>query len=95
MLIKVSTIRLLYLLENYNFEADYLAENWDPLQGPTHSLTPLSILTQRGQNVSLDLLWHYSKPRMQASLSWSGFGYCWILQRVGQPFRTWLRFNGF
>jgi len=34
---------LLFLLENYNFEAHYLAENWDPLQGPTHSLIPLSI----------------------------------------------------
>jgi len=31
----------------------------------------------------------------QNSPSCSGYGYCWILQRVGQPFRTWLRFNGF
>ena len=47
-------IKLLPLLENalkLNFKALYETENLDPLQGPTHTLTPSSIHTQnRPQN---------------------------------------------
>ena len=42
-------IKLLPLLENalkLNFKALYETENLDPLQGPTHTLTPSSIHTQ-------------------------------------------------
>ena len=42
-------IKLLPLSENalkLNFEALYQTENLDPLQGPTHTLTPSSIYTQ-------------------------------------------------
>ena len=42
-------IKLLPLLENalkLNFKALYKTENLDPLQGPTHTLTPSSIHTQ-------------------------------------------------
>ena len=42
-------IKLLPLLENalkLNFKALYETENLDPLQGPTHTLTPSSIRTQ-------------------------------------------------
>ena len=43
-------IKLLPLLENgleLNFKALYETENLDPLQGPTHTLTPSSIHTQK------------------------------------------------
>jgi len=81
---------LLFLLENYNynynFEAHYLAENWNPLQGPTHSLIPLSILTQTGQETMPGFIMALlqAQDAGQNSLSCSGFGYHWILKRVLQ-----------
>ena len=52
-------IKLLPLLENalkLNFKALYETENLDPLQGPTHTLTPSSIHTQnRPQKLRMDL----------------------------------------
>jgi len=77
---------LLFLLENYSFEAHYLAENWNPLQGPTHSLIPLSILTQTGQETMPGFIMALlqAQDAGQNSLSCSGFGYHWILKRVLQ-----------
>ena len=50
-------VKLLLLLENtlkLNFEALKLTENLNPLQGPTHTLTPPSISTQnRSKNYVL------------------------------------------
>jgi len=68
-LISFSTIRLLFLLENYNFEAHYLVESLDPLQGPTHSLTLLLILTQRSQNVCLDVCGIIQSPGCRPKLT--------------------------
>ena len=52
-------IKLLPLLENalkLNFKALYKTENLDPLQGPTHTLTPSSIHTQnRPKKLRMDL----------------------------------------
>ena len=52
-------IKLLPLLENalkLNFKALYETENLDPLQGPTHTLTPSSIHTQnRPKKLRMDL----------------------------------------
>ena len=69
-------IKLLPLLENalkLNFKALYETENLDPLQGPTHTLTPSSIHTQnRPQNYGwiyhlLSSLAGYS-PKLTATL---------------------------
>ena len=69
-------IKLLPLLENalkLNFKALYETENLDPLQGPTHTLTPSSIHTQnRSQNYGwiyhlLSSLAGYS-PKLTATL---------------------------
>ena len=52
-------VKLLLLLENalkLNFEALWLSENLNPLQGPTHTLTPSSINTQ---NRSKNYVWIY------------------------------------
>ena len=54
---QLSTVKLLLLLENalkLNFEALKLTKNLNPLQGPTHTLTPPSINTQnRSKNYVL------------------------------------------
>ena len=69
-------IKLLPLLENalkLNFKALYETKNLDPLQGPTHTLTPSSIHTQnRPQNYGwiyhlLSSLAGYS-PKLTATL---------------------------
>ena len=73
-------IKLLPLLENalkLNFKALYETENLDPLQGPTHTLTPSSIHTQnRPQNYGwiyhlLSSLAGYS-PKLTATLKSRG-----------------------
>ena len=73
-------IKLLPLLENalkLNFKALYETENLDPLQGPTHTLTPSSIHTQnRPKNYGwiyhlLSSLAGYS-PKLTATLKKRG-----------------------
>ena len=80
-------IKLLPLLENalkLNFKALYYTENLDPLQGPTHTLTPSSIHTQnRPKNYGwiyhlLSSLAGYS-PKLTAALR---FGYPRLSKKI-------------
>ena len=73
-------IKLLPLLENalkLNFKALYETENLDPLQGPTHTLTPSSIHTQnRPKNYGWIYHLHSSlagySPKLTAALKSRG-----------------------
>ena len=73
-------IKLLPLLENalkLNFKALYQTENLDPLQGPTHTLTPSSIHTQNRPNLSLPpaLLTCRLQPKTHCRPQKQRFGY--------------------
>ena len=83
-------IKLLPLLENalkLNSKALYETENLDPLQGPTHTLTPSSIHTQnRPQNYGwiyhlLSSLAGYS-PKLTATLKKQRFGYPRLSKKI-------------
>ena len=77
-----SWVKLLLLLENalkLNFEALPLSENLNPLQGPTHTLTPSSINTQnRSKKLRIDLSWHVLNSMILVKLYHTekqGFGF--------------------
>ena len=88
-------IKLLPLLENalkLNFKALYETENLDPLQGPTHTLTPSSIHTQnRPKNYGwiyhlLSSLAGYS-PKLTATLKNRGLATLGFQKKQAQKLR--------
>ena len=84
-------IKLLPLLENalkLNFKALYETENLDPLQGPTHTLTPSSIHTQnRPKNYEwiyhlLSSLAGYIQPKTHCHPQKQRFGYPRLSKKI-------------
>ena len=83
---KKAWVKLLLLLENalkLNIQALQLTETLNPLQAPTHTLTPLSInITKQVKKLRMDLSWHALNFMLQAKTLYhpekQGFGYPWL-----------------